>query len=113
MQVARQIAVPTNDNQVRAKLREHGEAICLFGETVRAPDSPRPSMKCPEERPMALGTMSGGVVVGSERVRPSSSSLIPKTPREKQYTIERLLDPTPLPRSRIAASVFASYCPGW
>jgi len=34
VQIARQIAVPTNDNQVRAKLREHGEAICLFGETV-------------------------------------------------------------------------------
>ena len=40
VQVARQIAVPTNDNQVRAKLREHGEAICLFGETVRAPRYP-------------------------------------------------------------------------
>ena len=33
-QIARQIAVPTNDNQVRARLREFGEAICLFGETV-------------------------------------------------------------------------------
>eukprot|EP00962_Isochrysis_galbana_P025820 scaffold7991_cov106-Isochrysis_galbana.AAC.3 len=29
---ARELAVPTNDNQVKLKLREAGEPICLFGE---------------------------------------------------------------------------------
>ena len=29
---ARELAVPTNDNSVKLKLREFGEAICLFGE---------------------------------------------------------------------------------
>ncbi|KAL1524442.1 hypothetical protein AB1Y20_019337 [Prymnesium parvum] len=33
---ARELAVPTNDNAVKLKLREFGEPICLFGET--APD---------------------------------------------------------------------------
>jgi len=31
---ARQIAVPTDDNQVRGQLRDFGEAICMFGETI-------------------------------------------------------------------------------
>ena len=29
---ARELAVPTNDNSVKLKLRDFGEAICLFGE---------------------------------------------------------------------------------
>lgn len=32
---ARNIAVPTDDNRVRARLREIGEPITLFGERVR------------------------------------------------------------------------------
>lgn len=33
---ARTMAVPTNDVQVRARLREIGHPICLFGEGVSA-----------------------------------------------------------------------------
>jgi len=29
---ARELAVPTNDNQVKLKLRDSGEPVCLFGE---------------------------------------------------------------------------------
>ena len=29
---ARELAVPTNDNAVKLKLREYGQPICLFGE---------------------------------------------------------------------------------
>lgn len=32
---ARNLAVPTGDNQVKARLREIGEPITLFGERVR------------------------------------------------------------------------------
>lgn len=31
---ARELAVPTNDNAVKLKLREYGEPICLFGEAA-------------------------------------------------------------------------------
>lgn len=34
---ARSMAVPTDDNRVKARLREIGEPITLFGERVRAP----------------------------------------------------------------------------
>ena len=33
---ARSLAVPTDDNRVKARLREIGEPITLFGERVRA-----------------------------------------------------------------------------
>lgn len=55
------MAVPTDDNRVKARLREIGEPITLFGERVRAPQfghklcsesligcrSSRPSHICP------------------------------------------------------------------
>ena len=34
---ARNLAVPTDDNRVKARLREIGEPITLFGERVRSP----------------------------------------------------------------------------
>jgi len=34
---ARSMAVPTDDNRVKARLREIGEPITLFGERVRKP----------------------------------------------------------------------------
>lgn len=34
---ARSLAVPTDDNRVKARLREIGEPITIFGERVRIP----------------------------------------------------------------------------
>ena len=34
---ARSLAVPTDDNRVKARLREIGEPITIFGERVRVP----------------------------------------------------------------------------
>ena len=46
---ARSLAVPTDDNRVKARLREIGEPITIFGERVRIlPPSTRPSfLMCP------------------------------------------------------------------
>lgn len=43
---ARTMAVPTDDNRVKARLREIGEPITLFGERVSANDS---RVSCPTE----------------------------------------------------------------
>jgi hypothetical protein len=51
---ARAMAVPTDDTRVRARLREIGEPITLFGERVRVqPPVHPPTMTVPRRQPTA------------------------------------------------------------
>ena len=54
---ARELAVPTNDNSVKLKLREAGEPICLFGEAAPE-DTPRQAFK---EHDSNRSSVPGGI----------------------------------------------------